>query len=127
MIQSILVQEGKKTRNITSAQLVGISKKKLVWIDVENPENNDFTAVRQLIISQHKQRRLDHTIFINGLPLIILEYKDPTNTSADIVTAYNQLGDTNYQRHIPRIFNYNAFLIISDRTQARYGTLTAPF
>ena len=96
-------------------------------VDFENPQNNDFTAVRQLIISQHKQRRLDHTIFINGLPLIILEYKDPTNTSADIVTAYNQLGDTNYQRHIPRIFNYNAFLIISDRTKARYGTLTSPF
>jgi len=96
-------------------------------VDFENPQKNDFVAVRQLIILQHKQRRLDHTIFINGLPLIILEYKDPTNTSADIVTAYNQLGDTNYQRYIPRIFNYNAFLIISDRTKARYGTLTAPF
>ena len=61
------------------------------------------------------------------MPLVILEYKDPTNISADIVTAYNQLGETNYQRHIPRIFNYNAFVVISDRTYARYGTFTAPF
>ena len=96
-------------------------------VDFENPENNEFVAVRQLIVLQHKQKRLDHVIFVNGLPLIILEYKDPTNTSADIVAAYNQLGETNYQRYIPRIFNYNAFLIISDRTYARYGTLTAPF
>ena len=80
-------------------------------VDFDNPENNDFVAVRQLIVQQHKQKRLDHVIFVNGLPLILLEYKDPTNTSADIVTAYNQLGETNYQRHIPRIFNYNAFLI----------------
>ena len=96
-------------------------------VDFENPENNDFVAVRQLIVQQHKQKRLDHVIFINGLPLVLLEYKDPTNTSADIVDAYNQLGETNYQRYIPRIFNYNAFLIISDRTYARYGTLTSPF
>ena len=96
-------------------------------VDFENPENNDFVAIRQLIVQQHKQKRLDHVIFVNGLPLVLLEYKDPTNTSADIVTAYNQLGETNYQRYIPRIFNYNAFLIISDRTYARYGTFTAPF
>jgi type I restriction enzyme R subunit len=96
-------------------------------VDFENPQNNNFVAVRQLIVVQHKQKRLDHVIFVNGLPLILLEYKDPTNTSADIVTAYNQLGETNYQRHIPRIFNYNALLIISDRTYARYGTLTASF
>jgi type I restriction enzyme R subunit len=96
-------------------------------VDFENSENNDFVVVRQLIVQQHKQKRLDHVIFINGLPLVLLEYKDPTNTSADIVTAYNQLGETNYQRYIPRIFNYNAFLIISDRTYARYGTFTSPF
>ena len=96
-------------------------------VDFENPQNNDFAAIRQFIVLQHKQKRLDHTLFVNGLPLVLLEYKDPTNLSADIVTAYDQLGETNYQRHIPRIFNYNAFLIISDRTHARYGTLTAPF
>ena len=96
-------------------------------VDFENPQNNEFAAIRQFIVLQHRQRRLDHVIFVNGLPLVILEYKDPTNMSADIVTAYNQLGTTEYQRYIPQIFNYNAFLIISDKTYARYGTMTAPF
>ena len=96
-------------------------------VDFENPENNDFLAVRQLIIKQYEQRRTDHILFVNGLPLVLLEYKDPTNSSADIVQAYKQLGDTNYQKHIPRLFNYVSFLVISDRTYARYGTMTAPF
>ena len=96
-------------------------------VDFENPQNNDFLAVRQMIILQHKERRPDHIIFVNGLPLIIMEYKDPTNTSTDIISAYNQLGKTNYQKHIPRLFNYNAFLIISDRTFARYGATTSSF
>ncbi len=96
-------------------------------VDFETPLNNDFAAVRQLIVTQNKTKRLDHTLFVNGLPLVLLEYKDPTNKSADIVTAYNQLGINNYQKHIPRIFYYNVFLVISDRTFARYGTMTAPF
>ena len=96
-------------------------------VDFENPQNNDFVAIRQFIVQQHKEKRLDHTIFVNGIPLVILEYKDPANTSANIVTAYHQLGHTNYQKYIPRIFNYNAFLIISDKTYARYGTITSPF
>ena len=96
-------------------------------IDFENPQKNEFVAIRQFIVRQHKPRRLDHTIFVNGLPLVILEYKDPTNASVDIVAAYSQLGPTDYQRYIPRIFNYNAFLVISDRTYARYGTMTSPF
>ena len=96
-------------------------------IDFENSENNDFLAVRQLIIEQHAQRRTDHILFVNGLPLVLLEYKDPTNQSADIVQAYKQLGITNYQKFIPRLFNYVSFLVISDKTYARYGTMTAPF
>ena len=96
-------------------------------VDFENPQNNDFAAVRQLIVLQHKQKRLDHVLFVNGLPLVILEYKDPTNPSADIVAAHKQLGIGNYQKHIPKIFNYNAFMVISDKTYARYGTMTAPF
>jgi len=96
-------------------------------VDFENPDNNDFLAVRQLIIEQHKQKRTDHLLYVNGLPLVLLEYKDPTNQSADIVQAYKQLGTTNYQKYIPRLFNYVSFLVISDKTYARYGTMTAPF
>ena len=96
-------------------------------VDFENPQNNNFAAIRQFIIIQHKEKRPDHILFVNGIPLVILEYKDPTNTSTDIISAYDQLGKTNYQKYIPRLFNYNAFLIISDRTYARYGTMTSPF
>ena len=96
-------------------------------VDFVTPTNNDFLAVRQLIIEQHDKKRTDHILFVNGLPLVLLEYKDPTNSSADIVSAYKQLGVTNYQKFIPRLFNYVSFLIISDRTYARYGTMTAPF
>ena len=96
-------------------------------VDFDEPDNNDFLAVRQLIIKQHEQKRTDHILFVNGLPLVLLEYKDPTNTSADIVQAHKQLGVTNYQRFIPRLFNYVSFLVISDGTHARYGTMTAPF
>ena len=96
-------------------------------VDFEKPDNNDFLAVRQLIIEQHKQKRTDHLLYVNGLPLVLLEYKDPTNQSADIVQAYKQLGTTNYQKYIPRLFNYVSFLVISDRINARYGTMTAPF
>jgi type I restriction enzyme, R subunit len=96
-------------------------------VDFETPTNNDFLAVRQLIIKQHEQKRTDHILFVNGLPLVLLEYKDPTNSSANIVSAYNQLGITNYQKYIPRLFNYVSFLIISDRINARYGTMTSQF
>ncbi len=96
-------------------------------IDFEKPDNNDFLAVRQLIIEQHKEKKPDHLLYVNGLPLVLLEYKDPTNQSADIVQAYKQVGITNYQRYIPRLFNYVSFLVISDKTYARYGTMTAPF
>ena len=96
-------------------------------IDFKEIDKNDFLAVRQLIIEQHKQRRTDHILFVNGLPLVLLEYKDPTNQSTDIIQAYKQLGITNYQKHIPRLFNYVSFLVISDKTYARYGTMTAPF
>ena len=96
-------------------------------VDFENPQNNEFLAVRQLHVHQYETRRPDHVIFVNGIPLVILEYKNPVDISTDIVSAFNQLGVTQYQKDIPRIFHYNAFLIISDRTNAKYGTLTAPF
>ena len=96
-------------------------------IDFENIDNNDFLAVRQLIIEQKKQRRPDHILFVNGLPLVLLEYKDKFNTSTTIVDAHKQLGPTNYQKYIPRLFNYVSFLIISDGSMARYGTMTGDF
>ena len=99
----------------------------LKMVDFDNPENNNFVAIRQFYVRQHELKKIDHVVFINGVPLILFEYKDPTNQSATILDAYHQLGPTDYQRYIPKIFYYNAFLVVSDRTLARYGTLAAPF
>lgn len=96
-------------------------------IDFDNPEHNEFLAVRQFFVKQHEYKKIDHVVFINGIPLVIFEYKDPTNKNTTIVDAYHQLGPTDYQRSVPKIFYYNAFLVISDRTLAKYGTMTAPF
>jgi len=99
----------------------------LKLVDFDNVKSNNFLAVRQFYVKQHELKKIDHAIFVNGIPLVLFEYKDPTNQSATILEAYHQLGSTDYQRYIPKIFYYNAFLVISDRTLARYGTLTANF
>jgi len=96
-------------------------------VDFENINNNDFLAVRQFYVTQHATRKVDHVIFINGLPLVLLEYKDPAKKSETIKKAYDQLGVTKYQRFIPKLFNYTVFVVVSDRTLAKYGTITAPF
>ena len=96
-------------------------------IDFDDPQKNEFLAVRQFWVRHHELKKLDHVIFINGIPLVLLEYKDPTNKNATILDAYHQLSTTDYQRFIPKIFYYNAFLVISDRTLAKYGTMTAHF
>ena len=99
----------------------------LKLIDFDKPDSNEFLAVRQFWVRHYELKRLDHVVFINGIPVILLEYKDPTNKNATIVDAYHQLGPTDYQKYIPKIFYYNSFLVISDRTLAKYGTLTSPF
>jgi len=96
-------------------------------VDFQKPQKNNFLAIRQFYVRQHELKKLDHVVFINGIPLVFFEYKDPTNQTATILKAYHQLGETDYQRYIPKIFYYNAFSVISDRTDAKYGTLTAPF
>jgi len=91
------------------------------------PNKNHYLAVRQFWVKQLDTKIPDHVVFLNGIPLAILEYKDPTNKGATIRKAFHQLGETDYQRYIPRLFHYNAFVVISDRASAKYGTITAPY
>ncbi len=94
-------------------------------IDFKNPKNNEFLAVNQFtIIENNKNRRPDIIIFINGLPISIIELKNPADENATIESAYKQLET--YKDQIPTIFNYNELLIISDGTYAQAGTLTCP-
>ena len=93
-------------------------------IDFDDPVNNDFLAVNQLTVVENKhERRSDVVLFINGLPLAVIELKNATDENATIWGAFNQLQT--YKMQIPTLFTWNAALVISDGMQARIGTLTA--
>lgn len=92
--------------------------------DFEDPKNNDFMAVNQFtVIEGQTNKRPDIIVFVNGLPLVVIELKNATNEDVDITDAYNQLQT--YKQAIPTLFRYNAFLIASDGINARVGSLTA--
>ncbi len=97
----------------------------LALLDLENIDNNDFFACNQFTVVEHKDRRPDVVLFVNGLPLVIMELKNPVDENATMDKAYTQFQ--NYKKAIPSIFKYNSLLIISDGHEARFGSLTAPF
>ncbi|QHG21252.1 type I restriction endonuclease subunit R [Nostoc sp. ATCC 53789] len=95
-------------------------------IDWEHPENNEFLAVNQFtVIEDNHNHRPDIVLFINGLPLVVIELKNAANEKANLNAAYNQLQT--YKSRIPSLFTYNALLVISDGLSARAGSLTAGF
>ena len=96
----------------------------LKLFDFEHPERNEFLAVNQFtVVENGYNKRPDIVIFVNGLPLAVLELKNPADENATIWTAFNQLQT--YKQQIPSIFTYNEVLGISDGTEARAGTLTS--
>ena len=93
-------------------------------IDFDNPANNDWLAVNQLTVTESRStRRPDVVLFINGLPLGIIELKNPTDENATIWTAWQQLQT--YKAELTNLVSMNAALVVSDGTEARIGTLTA--
>lgn len=96
-----------------------------VWlIDFDNPDNNDWLAVNQLtVVEGQNNRRPDIVVFTNGLPLGVIELKNPSDENATIKDAFNQFQT--YKKEIPALFPYNEILIVSDGIEARAGTLTA--
>ena len=96
-----------------------------VWlVDTEKPENNEFVAVNQYTMMQGDyHRRPDIVLFVNGLPLGVIELKDPTEEKASLKSAYNQLQT--YKAEIPALFRFNELLIISDGIDAEIGTLSS--
>ena len=94
------------------------------FIDFAQPSNNDFLVVNQFTITGTKQpRRPDVIAFINGLPLAVVELKNPANEQTDVWDAFNQLQT--YKDEISDLFNTNAALVVSDGFTARVGSLTA--
>jgi len=93
-------------------------------IDFEHPENNDWLAVNQYTVEEnHAKRRADVVVFVNGLPLVIMELKNPVDEHATMGTAYNQLQT--YKDQIPSLLRFNEALVISDGTEAHIGSLSA--
>jgi type I restriction enzyme R subunit len=93
-------------------------------LDFDDPDNNDWLAVNQFTVVENRHtRRADIVLFVNGLPLAIIELKNPTDEQASIWSAYQQLQT--YKHEIPSLFAYNEALVISDGLEARIGTLTA--
>lgn len=94
--------------------------------DFENPKNNRFVVANQFtIIEDNHNRRPDVIIFVNGIPLVVMELKNPVDENADTKKAFNQFQT--YKKEIPSLFNYNNLLIISDGLDAGVGSLSAPF
>ena len=93
-------------------------------IDYDMPTANDFLAVNQMTVTERNHtRRPDIVLFVNGLPLGVIELKNPVDEEADIWTAWQQLQT--YKAELPSLFSMNELLIVSDGTEARLGTLTA--
>jgi type I restriction enzyme R subunit len=98
-------------------------------LDFDTPENNDWLAVNQFTVTERGERSLaptrrpDVVLFVNGLPLAIIELKNPADEDATIWTAFQQLQT--YKAELPTLFAFNELLVVSDGLEARLGTLTA--
>ena len=92
-------------------------------VDFDTPENNDWLAVNQFTVIEKSDRRPDIVLFINGLPLAVIELKNPTDEKATVLTAFRQIQT--YKQEIPALFTYNETLVVSDGLEARIGSLTA--
>lgn len=96
----------------------------LVWlIDFKHPANNDFTVSNQWTVIENSEKRLDVILFVNGLPLVVVELKSPSREETDASAAYRQLR--NYMHEIPNLFVYNAVCVMSDMTTSKAGTITS--
>lgn len=95
-------------------------------IDFEHPKHNIFKIVNQLEIKGAERRIPDGIVYVNGLPLVVLEFKSAVKEDATIRNAYTQLT-VRYRRDIPELFKYNAFVVVSDGVNNKYGSLFADY
>ena len=93
-------------------------------IDFDDPDNNDWVALNQFTVMEgQNNRRPDLLIFLNGLPIALMELKNPADENATVWSAFEQIQT--YKAQIPSLFTYNELLIVSDGLEARVGSLTA--
>lgn len=104
----------------------GIRGEKIYIVDFENPENNEFLAINQFtVVEGNQNKRPDIILFVNGLPLVVIELKNAVDENANLKSAFNQLQT--YKQAIPSLFTYNSLLVISDGWDARCGTITSDY
>jgi type I restriction enzyme R subunit len=105
----------------------GNSRGDLVWlVDFKHPENNDFIVANQFtVIENGINKRPDVILFVNGLPLVVIELKNPVDEKATVKSAFNQLQT--YKHTIPSLFTYNCFMVISDGLECRAGSISSGF
>jgi len=105
----------------------GIERGELVWLmDFDNPLNNDFMVVNQYtIVENNHNKRPDILLFVNGLPIVILELKNAADENATVQSAFRQMET--YKETIPSLFTYNSIIVVSDGLEARAGSLSAGF
>jgi type I restriction enzyme R subunit len=116
LVDGVTVEYRRKDGSIAGAQAR--------VIDFYDPDNNDWLAVNQFTVSEGQHtRRPDVVLFVNGLPLAVIELKNAADEDADIWSAFRQLQT--YQTQIPALFNTSALLVASDGTQARIGPIGA--
>ena len=108
-----------------SYQKDGNTRGDLVWlVDFANPDNNEFVVANQFtIIENNQNKRPDIILFVNGLPLVVIELKNAVDENATIQSAYQQIST--YKATIPRLFTYNGFVIVSDGLEAKTGSISA--
>ena len=102
----------------------GAERSDHLWlVDFKDAGNNDFLVVNQFTIQERETKRPDMVVFVNGLPLVVIELKSCSREETDTSEAYKQIR--NYTHAIPSLFHYNAFCVISDLTDTKAGTITA--
>ena len=102
----------------------GEERSTLVYlVDFKNPASNEFTVANQWTFIENSEKRPDVILFVNGLPLVIVELKSPSREETDASAAYRQLR--NYMYEIPSMFIYNAVCVMSDLTTSKAGTITS--
>lgn len=110
--------------DVTFRAADGMKSDKVWLVDYRFPMKNEWLVVNQLdVVEGHFRRRPDVVLFLNGLPIVVIELKNATNENADTKAAFNQIET--YKKEIPSLFTSNAFSVISDYWFAKAGTLSS--
>lgn len=118
-----MLTDGVSVEYFKDGQTVGIN---VQLVDFHNPENNTFMVVNQFVMKENQnEKRLDVVLFINWLPLVVVELKNPMDEDATLERAFTQIQ--NYKKAVPSIFYYNALCVISDGMDARVSSVSAPY